>query len=149
MSPGLDPAVTTRSVVFAVALAALLVGHALGDHIAQTDRQAEGKAGPGRAGLTAMAGHLLGYHLTAGTVLVATMLVLGLPLSPAGVGAGLAFSALTHGVLDRRWPVRAILRATRSPRFAETSSPVCGMYAADQALHHGALLVSALLVAAL
>jgi hypothetical protein len=149
MSHVLDPEVATRCVVFAVALTALLVGHALGDHVAQTDRQADGKAGHGRAAAVALAGHLIGYHATAGAVLVTTALVLGLPLSVSGVVAGLGFSAATHGLLDRRWPVRAILRATGSPRFAEMSTPVCGMYVADQALHQGALLVAALLVARL
>ena len=72
-----------------------------------------------------------------------------LPLSLRGVVAGLAFSALTHGLLDRRWPVRALLRAVGSPRFAETVAPICGIYAADQALHKLALLVSALLIATL
>src|SRR6185312_9069938 len=106
----------TRSVVFAVALGALFVGHSLGDHIAQTDRQAARKSAPGAAGWRALAGHLLGYHLTV--------------------------AAVMHGLLDRRWPVRAVLRATRSPEFAETTTPVCGMYVADQALHHFALLVT-------
>ncbi|GAB3854989.1 hypothetical protein [Dactylosporangium cerinum] len=42
----------TRSVVFVVTLAVLLVGHSLGDHVAQTDRQATHKATPaGPAGV--------------------------------------------------------------------------------------------------
>ncbi|GGM61554.1 DUF3307 domain-containing protein [Dactylosporangium sucinum] len=139
----------TRSVVFLVVLAAMLVGHSLGDHIAQTDRQAALKSEPGAAGWRALAGHLLTYHLTVAVVLLVTAAALRLPLSVPGVVAGLAFSLLTHGLLDRRWPVRAVLRATRSPRFAETVAPVNGMYVADQALHKGALLISALLVAAL
>ena len=42
-----------------------------------------------------------------------------------------------------------VLRVTRSPNFAEQTSPVCGMYVADQALHWLSLLVSALLLATL
>ncbi|GAA2336524.1 DUF3307 domain-containing protein [Dactylosporangium salmoneum] len=137
-----------RSVVFAVALAALFVGHSLGDHIAQTDHQASLKASSGAAAWRALGGHLLTYHLTLTAVLLLTAAALRLPLSPVGVVAGLAFSALTHGLLDRRWPVRAVLRLTRSPEFAETTSPVNGMYVADQALHHLALLGTALLIAA-
>ncbi|MFG2043251.1 DUF3307 domain-containing protein [Dactylosporangium sp. NPDC048998] len=139
----------TRSVVFAVTLAALFVGHSLGDHIAQTDHQAALKSGTGAAAWRALAGHLIGYHLTVTAVLLLTAAALRLPLSPLGVCAGLAFSAATHGLLDRRWPVRAVLRATRSPEFAETTSPISGMYAADQSLHHLALLGTALLIAAL
>jgi hypothetical protein len=138
----------TRAVVFAVALVALLVGHALGDHIAQTDRQAARKSEPGAAGWRALLGHLLTYHVTVLAVLLLTVAALRLPVSPLGVTAGLAFSAVTHGLLDRRWPVRAVLRATRSPEFAETTTPVNGMYVADQALHQLALLVTALLIAA-
>ncbi|MET7419585.1 DUF3307 domain-containing protein [Dactylosporangium sp. NPDC005555] len=139
----------TRSVVFVVALAALLVGHSLGDHVAQTDRQAAHKSAPGGAGWRALAGHLLTYHLMVTAALLLTCAALRLPLSATGVTAGIAFSAVTHGLLDRRWPVRAVLRATGSPQFADTTSPVCGMYVADQALHQASLLVAALLIAGL
>jgi hypothetical protein len=140
---------TARPLVFAVVLAVLFVGHTVGDHVLQTDRQAREKAAPGRAGYTALASHLVVYHATIGVLLALTAVLLRLPLSPLGVAAGLAFSALTHGLLDRRWPVRALLRATGSAEFADATGPVCGMYLADQALHHAALLVSGLLVACL
>ena len=107
----MSPDTLTRSVVFVVALATLFVGHSLGDHIAQTDRQATLKAEPGATGWRALFGHLLSYHVTVAAVLLLTALALRLPLSPLGVVAGLAFSAVTHGLLDRRWPVRAVLRA--------------------------------------
>ena len=148
MAHVLDPTATTRSVVFAVSLIALLIAHQLGDHVVQTDRQAAGKAS-GHGWWRPMAGHLAGYHATAAVTVVGTGAVLGLPLTARGVIAGLAFSALTHGLLDRRWPVRAILRSVGSPRFAEATAPICGIYAADQALHKLALLVSALLIATL
>ena len=130
----LDPTAVTRSVIFAVSLIALLVAHQFGDHVIQTDRQAAGKAN-GHGWWWPMAGHLAGYHAVAAAVVVGTGAVLGLPLTVPGVAAGLAFSALTHGLLDRRWPVRAILRVMGSPRFAEATAPICGIYAADQALH--------------
>jgi len=143
----------SRSVVFAVSLAALFVAHHVGDHVFQTDRQAARKADPQTYGAgaswRAMGGHLLGYHATALIILLATAAVLRLPLSVTGVVVALVFSAVTHALLDRRWPVRALLRATGSPMFAEAKTPVCGLYAADQALHRLALLVSALLLATL
>ena len=139
----------TRAVVFVVVLVALLVGHSLGDHIAQTDHQATLKSEPGAVGWRALFGHLLTYHLTIVGVLLLTAFALRLPLSPVGVVVGIAFSAVTHGLLDRRWPVRALLVRTGSARFAESTAPVCGMYAADQALHQAALLISALLIALL
>ncbi len=149
----LDPGTLRRAVVFAVALGALLVAHQVGDHVVQTDRQAARKADPARYGrlaaLRALLGHLLGYHLVLAAALLGTAAVLRLPLTASGVLAGLAFSALTHAVLDLRWPVRGILRAARSPLFAAATTPVCGLYTADQALHKLALLGSALMIATL
>ncbi|MFC7484334.1 DUF3307 domain-containing protein [Luedemannella flava] len=133
---------------FAVALVALLVGHQLGDHVFQTDSQANEKASAGRAGAVALARHLFGYHLTATVVLVGTAAVLGLPLSVAGVAA--EWRSPPRRTASSTGAGRcALLRATGSAGFAELTTPVCGMYAADQALHQGALLVSALLVAGL
>lgn len=149
MTEALDLAVVARQITFGVTLLALIVGHQLGDHVLQTDRQATEKASSGADGVRAMVGHLLSYHLAAAAVLAGTAYTLQLPLSPAGLAAGFAFSIGTHAVLDRRWPVRVVLRSTGSPDFAEQNSPVCGMYVADQALHWLALLISALLVASL
>lgn len=149
MSEALDPVAVVRQITFGVTLLALIVGHQVGDHVLQTDRQAAGKAAPGWSGIRAMVGHLVSYHLVAAVVLIGTAYPLKLPLSPWGLTAGLAFSVATHALLDRRWPVRMLLRSTGSPAFAEQSTPVCGMYVADQALHWLALLVSALLVACL
>jgi hypothetical protein len=148
MVPLIDPAVGSRCMVFAVALLVFNVAHQIGDHVVQTDHQAARKAEPGWAGIRAMAGHLLTYHVAAGGLLVVTFVVLGLPLSVTGLVAALTCSAVTHGLLDRRWPVRAMLKAVRASRFAEATSPVCGMYQADQAWHRLALLASALLLSA-
>jgi hypothetical protein len=142
-------AVDLAPVVFAVSLLTLLVAHQVGDHVLQTDYQAATKSSRGRAAAAAMLGHLAGYHLGALVLLVGTGTALGLPLTVPGVAAGLAFSAGTHALLDLRWPVRAVLRAAGAAKFAEATAPVCGMYAADQALHTLCLLIAALLVATL
>ena len=149
MTESLDAADLARQVTFVVTLLALLVGHQVGDHVLQSDDQAARKSQPGAPGWTAMAGHLLAYHLAVGAILALVAAVLHVPLTVTGVAAGLAFSAVTHAVLDRRHLVRAVLRATGSPGFAEQTTPVCGMYVADQALHWLCLLISALLVATL
>jgi membrane-associated protease RseP (regulator of RpoE activity) len=149
MSAVLDPIAVGRSLVFVVSLAVLLVAHLVGDHVVQTDHQAAGKAGRGWPAAGAMAGHLATYHAFATVLLVTVFALLRLPLGLLAVIAGLAFSAVTHALLDRRWPVRRLLRATRAAKFAETNTPVCGMHAADQALHYLALLISAALIAAL
>lgn len=132
-------------VTFAVTLVTMLVAHNVGDHICQTDHQAAHKAGedPG-VWVPAMAGHVASYQATQAVALA--VVLPGLRPSWRGVLAGSLFSAASHAFLDRRWPVRGILRRTRSPGFAELAAPISGPYLADQALHHGCLFVAALLV---
>lgn len=143
-----------RARAFAVVLPALLVAHNLGDHIVQTDHQAAHKA----TSWTAMAGHVSSYTATCATALALTTRATGVQTSWRRTLAGLAFSAITHAVLDRRWPVIAILRRTGSPGFATSNTiragaggdqplPLHGPYLADQALHHVCLLASALIIA--
>lgn len=118
----------------------LLAGHLLGDWVVQTDWQAANKAwAPRRVYLRASAkardswwfsvranqAHCLTYHLT--------MAAFVLPVWHTW-GTGLAFlvSWASHGFIDRRWPVRWLLRRTGSPVFSELTWGVIG---ADQALH--------------
>ena len=141
---------------FATVLGALLVAHNVGDHICQTDHQAWCKARPedgaenqpsGAEQAKAMAGHIATYQAAQAVALAVVLPASGLRPSWRGLVAGSLFSAATHAFLDRRWPVRWILRHTRSPKFADLQTPINGPYQADQALHHGCLFVSALLIA--
>jgi|SRR5688500_6465586 len=133
---------SSRAAAFGAVLAALWAAYDVTDHIVQTDHQAAHKA----TSWSAMAGHVGGYTAVQVGVLAALRTLLGVRPSPARLAAGVAFSAATHAFLDRRWPVKKVLQATGSPNFAEMLTPICGPYQADQALHHGALLVSALLI---
>lgn len=134
---------------FAAVLGTLLVAHNVADHVAQTDHQAAGKAAAEAAEwVPALAGHVGSYQLTQAAALAAVLPASGLRPSWRGLLAGSLFSAATHAFLDRRWPVRWILQRTRSPKFAELQAPINGPYVADQALHHGCLFVSALLISA-
>lgn len=130
--------------VFAVILPTLWSAHNVGDHIAQTDHQANRKT----KDWSAMTGHIASYQgaqtLAVGAVLAAT----GLRCNRWALLTGAAISAGTHAFIDRRWPVARLLEATGSPRFAEMTKPLNGPYLADQALHHGCLLVAALAMAA-
>jgi hypothetical protein len=137
------------AIVFAAVAVTLHAAHQFGDHIVQTDNNAGHKAGPGRLGWTHLLIHIGTYHLTALVMLVITAVVLHLPITIPAVVAGLGFSAATHAVLDRRWPVRWILQHLGAPAFADRQTPICGMYLADQALHHACLWISALLIAGL
>jgi hypothetical protein len=130
---------------FAAVFVAMFAAHHLGDHVLQTDFQAANKALPGWRGWAAMAGHLLSYHAAMVAALLALHLV-DAPLTVTGCTAGIAFSAITHGLLDRRWLVRWVLEHTGSRAFAASTTPLHGGYLADQSLHVAALFVAALLV---
>jgi len=140
---------STSAVVFAVSMATLVVAHQLADHIFQTDADAAAKANPGLHGWRHLLTHVSTYHATAVFMLIVTAVVLDVPFTGTGLVVGLTFSAVTHAILDRRWPVRWILQHTGSAAFADRMSPICGMYLADQALHYGCLWVAALLIAIL
>jgi hypothetical protein len=104
----------------------LLAGHLLGDWVAQTDWQATTKT----RSWPALAAHVAAYHLVMGALLLLPVMRDGWPTWKALVV--LLVSAATHAVIDRRWPVRALLRLTASPGFATVD---WGVAAADQALH--------------
>jgi hypothetical protein len=140
---------STSALVFAVAMATLVAAHQLADHIVQTDTDAAAKADPGWNGWRHLLIHVGTYHATALIMLVITAVALDVPLTVTGMVAGLGFSAVTHAILDRRWPVRWILQHTGSATFADRMSPICGMYLADQALHYGCLWIASLLIACL
>jgi hypothetical protein len=115
----------------------LLAGHLLGDWVAQTDWQATTKT----RSWPALAAHVTSYHLLMGTLLLLPVLRDGWPASNALLA--LFVSAATHAVIDRRWPVRALLRVTASPGFATVA---WGVIAADQALHLTILAMLAVLL---
>jgi hypothetical protein len=114
----------------------LLAGHLLGGWVAQTDWQATTKT----RSWPALAAHVTSYHLLVGTLLL-PVLRDGCPASNALLA--LTVSAATHAVIDRRWPVRALLRVTASPGFATVE---WGVIAADQALHLTILAMLAVLL---
>ena len=115
----------------------LLAGHLLGDWVTQSDWQAANKT----HSWPALAAHVTSYHLLMGTLLLLPVLRDGWPAWKALLA--LTASAVTHAVIDRRWPVRALLRVTASPNFATVE---WGVIAADQALHVTILAMLAVLL---
>jgi hypothetical protein len=115
----------------------LLAGHLLGDWVAQTDWQATTKT----RSWPALAAHVTSYHLLMGMLLLLPVLRDGWPAGNALLT--LTVSAASHAVIDRRWPVRALLRMTASPNFATVE---WGVIAADQALHVTILAMLAVLL---
>jgi hypothetical protein len=139
---------TSTAAIIAVAFAALYASHTVADHLVQTDWQAQGKTAD-KGWLWPMAGHLAGYLITQYAFLYAIALA-GVPFGLWGFLGGLAFSVATHGVIDRRWPVRWLLEHTGSAPFARLADGgINGIYLADQALHVGCLFVAALIIGGL
>jgi Protein of unknown function (DUF3307) len=115
----------------------LFAGHLLGDWVVQNDWQATNKT----RSWAALTAHVASYHLIVGVLLLIPVLRDGLPAGRAL--AVLTVSAITHAVLDRRWPVRALMRAAGRPGFATVQ---WGVIAVDQALHLIILAMLALLL---
>lgn len=111
----------------------VLAGHLLGDWIIQTDWQAANKASSWRA----MHAHCLTYHTTLGVVVAPVW-------HDWRLAVLLIASYATHAIIDRRWPVRWLLRTTGSPQFA---NQMWGVLAADQALHLSILLIAVAVLA--
>lgn len=124
------PEWTLDAVIFLLPL--VLAGHFIGDWIVQTDWQAANKAKLWRADLE---------HVATYSVALAACCVWALHDWRLAVLLGV--SAVTHAIIDRRWPVRWLLSHTGSERF---STMEWGVIATDQALH---LSILCILVAAL
>ena len=121
----------------AIVFLVLLAGHLLGDWVAQTDWQAINKT----RSWAALVAHVASYHLLMGLLLLIPILRDGWSAEKAL--AAVTVSALTHALIDRRWPVRALLRAAGSPGFATVE---WGVIAVDQALHLFILAMLALVL---
>ncbi|MFI5497365.1 DUF3307 domain-containing protein [Actinoplanes sp. NPDC051859] len=141
---------------FAAVFVALYVAHQLADHWVQTQHQADCKGRPGWPGRLACAAHVATYTLTAVAALAALPLVLGLHLSLGRVAGGLAVSALTHYIADRRTPLRRLAELVGAGRFYVLGTPRpgrddnpslgTGAYALDQSFHYLWLFVAALII---
>ncbi|MEV6679577.1 transcriptional regulator [Streptomyces erythrochromogenes] len=148
---------------FAAVFAALYVAHSVGDHWVQTSRQSADKGKPGWTGRLADARHVATLTATKLVVLLPVALLLDLPLTAAGLMAGLGVDAVTHWWADRRSTLARLAKACGLEGFyslgtpAHPAAPVTatggpaahlgtGAYALDQAFHHLWLLVAALLI---
>jgi hypothetical protein len=133
-------ATTATAAVAAATFAALYAGHHVGDHVVQGSRTAAAKGARGWTGWAACLAHVTTYTLTQAAALLIVSAVA--PLGLTGAVAALTMSAASHAVIDRRWPVRLLIRAKRCETWPE------GPYLLDQSLHMGFLLICAVLAAA-
>jgi Protein of unknown function (DUF3307) len=121
----------------AIVFLVLFTGHLLGDWVAQSDWAATNKT----HSWAALSAHVATYHLIMGLLLLLPILRDSWPAGNALVV--LTVSAATHALIDRRWPVRALMRAAGSRGFATVE---WGVIAADQALHLSILAMLAVLL---
>lgn len=116
-----------------------------------------------------MAGHIASYAGSQTVTLVAVNSLLGMKLRPSRIAAAVAFSAATHWLIDRRWPVRKLAEAlgkTGCKRdglcadpehapdgqdcdggFHGLGGPLGGVYVLDQSAHHLCEAVAAVIAA--
>lgn len=137
--------------------AALFVSHSVGDHHVQRDRDAQLKGLPGCEGRLACARHVASYIGTQAVALAAAYLATGARPRWGRLAAGLAVSAVSHYVIDRRTPLKRFAEATGHAGFYALGAPRgghyddnptlgTGAYALDQSAHHFFLLVAALII---
>jgi hypothetical protein len=107
-------------------ISGVLIGHLIGDWIVQTDYQAANKMHHWKANQQ----HMLGYHIS-----LFVFCALSMPLR--AVWIVILVSWVTHSFIDRRWPVKYLMKWTRSYPFSQTTA---GVILVDQALHLSILL---------
>lgn len=138
----------TSATRFLVASAAMVAAHQVADHWLQTDGQANTKGGKGWRARVACAAHCASYTAAQALALGGAARWLGVPLSGRNVTAGLAVSAVTHYVADRREPLRKMAEATgHTPFYRLASGGLNGAYLMDQSWHYGWIFVAALVIA--
>lgn len=131
----------------AVVFVALYVAHQVADHWVQSQHQADCKGEAGWRGRVACASHVATYTVTALLALVAVAWRTGVDLSPGSVAAGLAVSAVTHYIADRRTPLRVLADRAGAGRFYRLNAAgMNGAYLLDQSWHIGWLGVAALVI---
>ncbi len=111
---------TVRGLALFAALQATFADiHPLCDQWLQSNEDAAGKGKPGREGAKHCARHVASY--TAGQVAAATAVtrVLGFRTPLRAVLAGAAINAVTHYVIDRREPLKAMARLTGHKGYIE------------------------------
>ncbi|MFE4205937.1 DUF3307 domain-containing protein [Streptomyces goshikiensis] len=118
----------------------LYLGHLLADYPFQTDHQAAHKAGCGRTGWTANVAHATTHVLTCGLLLTIGSVALDWDLPLWAAAVAVLWIGVSHGFIDRRWPVAAWMRIARQSGWAAHG----GAAHVDQTAHVLALTLAAL-----
>lgn len=139
-------------IVFSSVFCALYAAHQVGDHWAQTHRQACSKGDRTRQGQLACLAHVASLTLAKlvalGLLWYVTRIPFGWTLAPA-----LLLDAATHYWADRRYTLRALAERLGKSGFYRLGLPEAapcgtGAYALDQSWHIGWLFITSLIIAA-
>lgn len=131
--------------MFATVFILLYVAHMVADYAIQTDRQAALKAESSRAGWWANLSHAGTHVLLCAVALGAgAWLLPDVELPVARTVLAVAWVGVSHGFVDRRWPVAWWMDNTGSAAFRTRG----GAQHVDQTAHILALAIAALLIAA-
>ncbi|RJQ66242.1 hypothetical protein D5S17_36065 [Pseudonocardiaceae bacterium YIM PH 21723] len=123
--------------------------HPFCDQILQSSRDAMKKGNPGWEGRRHCVRHVVTYSAGQLVAAVAVTRTLGFRVSPRGLLAGTAINALTHFVIDRREPLKKVLRSRliglggyldhatvqRRPGVVDEAGPGTAFTECDQAAH--------------
>lgn len=139
--------------MFGTIMAALLVGHYLGDYFVQTDVQAQNKGRRGSRlenfiGRIHCFWHALGYTSTLAGVLGVVMIATDMPYTSLGIAviwAALILNGVTHYVIDRRWTLEAFARLIGKSGWIDNDPEALPKL--DQAAHIVLLGATALVIA--
>lgn len=147
-------------IIFGCVFALLSVGHHVGDHWVQRGIDACRKQLPGRQGALHCGVHVATVTATKAAILIPGVLLLGLPVSWAGVFLALIADAGSHYLVDRGAPLRAMATAAGKAEYiervtvvrtpggaAEATGPGTGAFELDQSWHRLWVLIAALIIA--
>ncbi|GLY32074.1 DUF3307 domain-containing protein [Kineosporia sp. NBRC 101731] len=135
------------AIVFPVILLSWFVGHHVGDHLIQTDRQAREKGGAHGHG--ACLSHVATLTVTKLVLLAEAFTALDLwgTTTTWALLAGVALDAVTHYWADRRHTLATFSELTAKGNFYRLAPPLGGAHLIDQSWHLAWLFVAALIAA--
>jgi hypothetical protein len=149
------PDQTATAASFAAVAVSFYAAHHVGDQWVQTHHQAMHKGLPGWRGRLPCLRHVYTYTLTTLAFVTGVTTLLGLTVTPWGLLAGQALSAVTHYWADRRSTLGRLADTIGkgeyyrlgSPREGHDDNPSIGTgaYALDQSWHIAWLAVAALI----
>ena len=132
--------------MFAAVFVLLYAAHLIADYPLQTDYQAAHKADRSRIGWRVLLNHATTHVMMSALALAAGRELLDdvADFSPLRAVVALVWIGVTHGLIDRRWPITWWMQHTGQVESAKHG----GAAHIDQTAHATALVIAALIIAA-